>query len=125
MSENASTKQSRVSKQDLNKRCDVLRIKEDRLKDLVDFEFSRFSCEYCRHRILELSNIDRDFYEKHNTTPYYTGGAFVSVSYFTRAIMVMVEVYSYEEMVCTFASEDYEFYIKDLIDAGMVEKVEA
>ena len=93
------------------------------MKELEKFGFTKYHNFYTKQWFTEASKKDIDYFLEYNKTQYLG-------SYFTAQIEIFVEndkivniditIFSRMEPLITFQSQDYDFYIQDLIQAGLV-----
>ena len=105
----------------------VFNTAEHKLEELEKYGFSRYKDEYSKLEYGQLSDVDIEHYESYREKsmllPYFTGGIYKSINCNTNELYIKVSVYSYEQCEDDFISEDYDYYVQDLIKDGLVIKV--
>lgn len=107
----------------------MLKIKDNvDLEELKKFGFEKYhkNC-YIKQWFTEASKKDVDYFLEYNKTQYLGIYFTAQVEMFIendKVVNIDITIFSYMEPLITFQSQDYDFYVQDLIQAGLVEKVE-
>lgn len=107
----------------------MLRIKKEKdLKELEKFGYHKVDNGYQKDYVSEASKKDINlYYNKYkdsNLDNYFYTGISIFIDSKQREINVAIEIYGYSYIQTVFVSCDKEYYLTDLIQAGLVEKVE-
>ena len=106
----------------------MLKIKDNvDLKELEKFGFCKNDNGYQKDYVGEASSKDIDLY--YNTYKnsaldnYFCAGISIFIDEKQREINVAIEIYGYYDIQTDFLSCDKEYYLNNLIQAGLVDKV--
>lgn len=108
----------------------MLKIKDNvDLKELEKFDYQKVANNtYQKDYVGEASPKDIDLYYKtykdSSLDNYFCAGISIFINNEQKEINIAIEIYGYYDIQVDFLSCDKEYYIQDLIQAGLVEKVD-